>query len=152
MFTAEGDLWKVDRNGGQAQRLTTHHSDETRASISPDGRTIAFTAAYEGPTEVYMMPIEGGLPKRLTFDGGGAAVVGWTPDNRVLYATSKFAGLPSLQLAQVDPASGSRKLIPLAQASDGAVADDGTLYFTRFPFQGSNARRYRGGDLSVLHD
>ena len=39
------------------------------AAISPDGRTIAFSASYEGPTEVYTMPIDGGLPVRRTFEG-----------------------------------------------------------------------------------
>ena len=52
VLTAEGDLWRVGVNGGVAQRLTTHPAEESRAAISPDGKTIAFSAAYEGPTEV----------------------------------------------------------------------------------------------------
>ena len=61
VFTAEGDLWRVSVNGGVAQRLTTHPAEESRAAIAPDGKTIAFSAAYEGPTEVYTVPIEGGF-------------------------------------------------------------------------------------------
>ncbi|MEO5510821.1 MAG: S41 family peptidase [Longimicrobiales bacterium] len=150
VFTAEGDLWRVDRNGGAATRLTTHRSDESRAQFSPDGKSIAFSAAYEGPTEVYTMPVDGGLPRRLTYDGGAANVIGWTPDNQVLYATNKFSTLPAAQLAQVDARTGSRRLLPLAQASDGAITDDGTLVFTRFAFQGSNVRGYRGGTAQQL--
>ena len=57
VFTAEGDLWRVGLNGGTAQRLTTHPAEESRPAFSPDGRTIAFSAAYEGPTEVHRMTI-----------------------------------------------------------------------------------------------
>src|SRR3954467_2791665 len=62
VFTAEGDLWKGTIHGGNAQRLTTHPGTEVDAAISPDGRFIAFSAEYEGPEEVYTMPIEGGVP------------------------------------------------------------------------------------------
>ncbi|MBE0558612.1 MAG: PD40 domain-containing protein, partial [Proteobacteria bacterium] len=62
VFASEGDLWTVGIDGGIARRLTTHHGIEANASISPDGSTIAFSAQYEGPNEVYTMPITGGLP------------------------------------------------------------------------------------------
>ena len=68
VFISEGDLWKVGIDGGVAQRLTTHHGVESHPAISPDGRTVAFSAQYEGPTEVYTMPIAGGLPTRKTFE------------------------------------------------------------------------------------
>jgi tricorn protease len=80
VFTAEGDLWRVDIKGGSAQRLTSHPGTESHAVFSPDGKTLAFSAEYEGPNEVYTMPAEGGLPTRRTFEGRGADVVGWTPD------------------------------------------------------------------------
>ena len=78
VFTAEGDLWKVAREGGIAQRLTTHQGQETNACISPDGRLIAFSAEYEGAPEVYTISVNGGLPKRITYEGDNAIIVGWT--------------------------------------------------------------------------
>src|SRR4029078_3921841 len=72
IFTAEGDLWKYDLNGGAASRLTTHQGVETNPVISPDGKQIAFLGQYEGPTEVYIMNMTGGVPKRLTYDFGRA--------------------------------------------------------------------------------
>src|SRR5512135_3080049 len=94
IFTAEGDLWKVAISGGLAQRLTSHPGTESNASVSPDGKLVAFSAQYEGPTEVYTMPIDGGLPIRRTFEGGVAIVAGWTPDGRILYSTSRYSPLP----------------------------------------------------------
>src|SRR3989304_6049884 len=124
VFTAEGDLWRIPLSGGLAQRLTTHPGEETRAAISPDGRTIAFSATYEGPTEVYTMPVDGGPPVRRTYDGSGARVIGWTPDGRLLYATSKYATLPTVQLQLIDLATSRRTPIPLEQAADGSYAAD----------------------------
>ena len=151
VFTAEGDLWRVGVNGGVAQRLTTHPSEEARAAISPDGKSIAFSAAYEGPTEVYTIPVDGGVPVRQTFEGGNALVVGWSPSGEVLYTTRRFSTLPNTQLARVNPATGIRTVVPLAQASDGTFDSTGrTLYFTRLAFQGSYTKRYQGGTAQNL--
>ena len=68
VFSAEGDLWTVSLLGGLAQRLTTHAEQERFPKFSPDGKTIAYTASYEGPNEIYTIPIEGGLPTRWTYE------------------------------------------------------------------------------------
>ena len=150
VFTAEGDLWVAGAGGGMARRLTTHPGLETNAEISPDGSLIAFSAQYEGPTEVYTMPVSGGLPVRRTFEGETALVSGWTPDGRILYSTYKFSTLPNMQLAVIDLKTGSIEPVPLAQASDGTYGGDGALYFTRLPFQGSQTKRYTGGTAQNL--
>lgn len=151
VFEAEGDLWRVGAQGGLAQRLTTHPGEETRPAISKDGATLAFSASYEGPTEVYTMPLSGGLPLRRSYEGGSALVVGWTPDGKLLYATRRRSTLPNTQLVELDTLTGASSLLPLAQASDGAVEPDtGTLFFTRLPFQGSHTKRYKGGTAQTL--
>ncbi len=151
VFAAEGDLWRVPRTGGLAVRLTSHPGEESSPAISPDGTTLAFSAAYEGPTEVYVMPLAGGLPQRRTFDGDTARVAGWTPDGQVLYATRRYSTLPDAQLARLDPRTGARTMVPLSQAGDGAFSPDGrTLVFTRYAFQGSHTRRYKGGTAQGL--
>jgi len=144
IFTAEGDLWTVSAKGGAARRLTSNPGREIGAAISPDGQTVAFSAEYEGPTEVYTMPVEGGLPQRRTWDGD-AVVAGWTPDGRVLVRTSRYSTLPDPQLVAID-SSGRQEIIPLAQGSEAAYTPDGrTLFFTRYARQGSSTKRYQGG-------
>jgi len=78
VFTAEGDLWRVGVSGGIAQRLTTHPEEESRPAISRDGRTVAFAASYEGPGEVYTLPLDGGIPTRQTWDASRPA---WISQN-----------------------------------------------------------------------
>jgi tricorn protease len=151
VFVAEGDLWRVPITGGLAQRLTAHPGDESRPAISPDGQTLAFSATYEGPTEVYTMPLEGGPPVRRTFEGAAALVVGWSADAKLLYSTRRHATLPNTQLAELDLESREATLVPLSQASDGSVDPaSGTLFFTRLPFQGSHTKRYKGGTAQQL--
>jgi tricorn protease len=151
VFTAEGDLWRVGIHGGVAQRLTSHPGEESHAAISPDGQTVAFSAEYEGPTEVYTMPLEGGPPIRRTYEGEGAAVAGWTADGKVLYSTGHFSTLPNRQLVEADLNTHLSTVLPLSQASDGSFDPSGkVLYFTRQAFQGSNTKRYQGGTAQGL--
>ena len=150
LFTAEGDLWQTGLDGGTARRITTHPGEETRAALSPDGKTLAFTANYEGPAEVYTMPASGGLPTRRTYDGGVANVAGWTPEGKILYTTTRFSTLPNTQLVTID-AQNRIDPLPLSQASQGCYVPSGkTLFFTRLAFQGSNAQRYKGGTAQNL--
>ncbi|HSG27340.1 MAG TPA: hypothetical protein VLA34_02580, partial [Candidatus Krumholzibacterium sp.] len=150
VFTAEGDLWKVPVTGGTARRLTTHHGLEYLACISPDGGTIAFSGQYEGPSEVYTIPVDGGVPKRLTWLSG-AYVEGWTPDGRIICSTNSYSTLPGTQLVLLDASSGKEEMVPLAQASEGCWTPDGSvLYFTRLPHNGSQTKRYQGGTIQHI--
>jgi tricorn protease len=153
VFVSEGDLWKVSAKGGTATRLTTHHGEEGLPAISPDGKTIAFLARYDGPAEVFTMPMTGGRPRRRTWGAGAVTFIGWTPDGKLIYSTDSRSTLPSQQLIVVDPeAKGNPgKVVPLAQAADGCYDEAGkTLFFTRLPFQGSHTRRYKGGTAQKL--
>ena len=151
VFVAEGDLWKVHADGGVAERLTTYPAAESLPAISPDGSQIAFVARYEGPAELYTMPLDGGMPTRRTY-GRRPEWVGWTPQASVLYATRAFSDLPNAQLVQIEERDGGvvETRIPLAQAADGDFSEDGTLWFTRLPFQGSHTKRYRGGTAQQI--
>jgi tricorn protease len=151
VFTAEGDLWRVSTHGGVAQRLTSHPGEESHPAISPDGKTLAFSAEYEGPTEVYTMSLDGSPPARRTYEGSAAIVVGWTPEGKVLYGTRTFSTLPNWQLATLELKRGMTELVPLSQASDGVFEPDGkVLFFTRQAFQGSSTKRYQGGTAQNL--
>ena len=149
VFVAEGDLWKVPLSGAVATRLTSHPGSESMPAISPDGSTVAFVGRYEGPREVYTMPLDGGRPTRRTYRGTGVFVVGWSAENEILIASEAFSTLPNWQLVRLDiarpEAGGVPTVVELHQAGDGEFAGDGTLYFTRLTAQGSHTKRYQGG-------
>src|SRR3954463_9051941 len=66
VFCYAGELYTVAREGGIARRLTSGPGYSSFPRFSGDGRQLAFTSQYDGNTEVYVMPAEGGVPKRLT--------------------------------------------------------------------------------------
>jgi len=146
VFAAEGDLWRVTTSGGIAQRLTTHPSEETDPVISPEGSVLAFTARYEGPAELYTMPLACGLPVRRTYEAEPSVATAWTPDGRLVYATLHYSGLPKPQLVALDLADGTRTPIPLANATEATFDAAGrTVYFVRPAFHNNVTKRYTGG-------
>lgn len=154
VFTAEGDLWRVALQGGSAQRLTTHAGLEAESSISADGRSVAFVAGYDASPEVYLMPLAGGAPKRLSFGAGNPRVAGWTPQGEVLYASSAVVGPgSSFVLRAINPDTLAERTLPFADANQASFdATEGHVYFTRFGLQitGDHARGYHGGAMAQI--
>ncbi len=146
VFAAEGDLWKVVATGGVARRLTTHHAEETDPVISPDGRTLAFTARYEGPAEVYTMPLSGGVPVRRTYEAETSVATTWTPDGRLVYGTVHYSTVPKWMLVSLDLEDNTRSLVPLSTATEATYdASGSTLFFVRPAFHNNVTKRYTGG-------
>jgi len=67
VFSYADQLYTVGLDGGLARRLTNGPGYAVFPRFSPDGTQLAFTAQYDGNTEVYLMPADGGTPKRLTY-------------------------------------------------------------------------------------
>jgi len=76
VFAYAGDLWRVPREGGDAERLTSGVGIESDPSFSPDGSRIAFTGQYDGNIDVFVVAASGGVPTRLTYHPLADEVVG----------------------------------------------------------------------------
>src|SRR5256714_12069363 len=83
-FTYAGDLWVVDRAGGDSRRLTAGAGLESHPVLSPDGSQVAFAGDYDGNLDVYVVPVEGGEPRRLTYHPDPDLPVAWTPDRKAV--------------------------------------------------------------------
>lgn len=153
VFVAEGDLWTVAASGGAARRLTTHPAQEGQPVLSPDGRQVAFVASYDGASEVYLMPLAGGQPRQLSFDGGRVSLQGFAPGGQIVYATDSVVGPSAARVLRLlDPTSGASHDLPLADANQASFDEAGRVWFTRFGLHvsGDNALDYRGGALAQL--
>ena len=106
VFEAYGNLWKVDRAGGTAQRLTSDAGYDQMPRYSPDGKWVAFTGQYQGNTDAYVIPAAGGDAKRLTYHsdvvdsaperwGPDNMVLGWTPDSKQVMFLSRRSSMNS---------------------------------------------------------
>ena len=118
VFVSEDDLWRVDVDGGPAQRLTANPGTETFPVLSPDGASVAFTSRDEGHPEAYVMSAEGGPPRRLTFLGVNTQAVGWSNDGgRVLVASDWRRPFPMDQHIHAISVDGSEPtLLPFGPA------------------------------------
>jgi tricorn protease len=121
-FSYGGDLWVVDRSGGEAKRLTSDVGIEIDPVFSPDGTTIAFTGEYDGNEDVYMISANGGIPKRLTSHPGADQVVGWTRNGKILFRSAResYAGFPRLYTVSV--LGGMPEVLPLPMAVEGSYS------------------------------
>jgi len=146
VFVSEGDIWKVSTSGGSATRLTTHPGDESDPKLSPDGKWVAYAASYEGPTEVYVIPIQGGLPKRLTYEASSSTPTGWKGNEQVAYMTTQYSTLPRLRTVLVNVENLEKEFVPLSLAAEGTFSEDGSdFYFVRPSFHNNVTKRYEGG-------
>lgn len=154
VFASEGDIWRTSRSGGTAIRLTNHEQEEHSVHLSPDGSMVAFNASYDSPDDIYVMPVAGGKPTRLTFEGGGVTTVGWTPDGKVVFASRLRGGGQGEVLYTISPQGGEASAIPLWRANDVTFGSDPqTLFFSRrglYARARDNAVQYRGGGMAQL--
>jgi tricorn protease len=157
-FSYGGDLWVVDRKGGEARRLTSDIGIEIDPVFSPDGSMIAFTGEYDGNEDVYVMPTAGGIPKRLTTHPGPDQVVGWTRDGkRIVFRSARDSYAGFTQLYTIGTEGGLPELLPLPMAVEGSYSPDSThlayVPFTNFreswQFQ-RGLKHYRGGTASPV--
>lgn len=164
-FTYAGDLYTVSIDGGQATKLTSHIGYETFSRFSPDGKTIAFTGQYDGNTEVYLIPSEGGVPQRLTYTatldrddigdrmGPNNIVMCWTPDGKdVVFRTRwyTFSGLRGLLYHA--PVDGSDlRQIPTTEGGFCSYSPDGKkLALNRMFREFRTWKYYRGGQADDI--
>ncbi len=152
VFTCEGDLWLGSVKTGQANRITSAPGDETNAKFSPDGSLVAFTAQYEGGADVYVMPLSGGAPKRLTYDPAGAHVQGWTPDGKgVLFRSLRdYVYGPRPMLYEVPVVGGIPRRLPMPQVEFAAQRADGLIAYVPTSREWANWFRYRAGQTDAI--
>ena len=126
-FLYADDVWTVGRQGGEAQRLTSDGKVAAGPYFSPDGSEIAYSAYLNGNVDVYVIPANGGVPRRITWHPVGSEVVGWTPDGKdVLIASGalSYRHFYKLFTVHVD-GSGMPEPLPIPAGTEGSYSPDG---------------------------
>ena len=152
IFSYGGYLWSVPRSGGEARQLTTG-GHEGRPYFSPDGKWIAFTGQYDGNIDAYVMPVDGGEPRRLTWHPAPDVVVGWTPDGKkVLFQSPREAYADFNRIYAVPPTGGVPEALPMWRAETGSYSPDAThfAYVPNLKWQQA-WKRYRGGQTTPIY-
>jgi tricorn protease len=147
-FVYAGDIWVVDKQGGVAQHLSTPLGEESFPRFSPDGSHIAYTADYDGNPDIYVVPVGGGLPKRITYHPAPDRMLGWYPDGKaILFASSMESGKDRFnQLYKVSAAGGLPEKLPVPYGEFGEISPDGqNLAYMPESRDFRTWKRYRGG-------
>src|SRR6188768_777489 len=87
-FSSGGDIWTVPAAGGDARLLIADAADDRRPLFSPDGRSLAFVSTRTGGGDLYVLSLETGRVRRLTWDDGLEQLDAWSRDGAWLYFRS----------------------------------------------------------------
>lgn len=153
-FVYGGDIWLVAKEGGLATQLTNSPGEESWPRFSPDGKSIAFSALYNGNLDVFVMPVTGGIPTRVTYKSFPDRMIDWHPDGKRLLigSTGELGGRRLLnQFFLVNKEGGFPEKLPLPYGELASFSPDGKqlAYITKitenYPF-----KRIRSGNNSDI--
>ncbi len=148
VFVYADDLWLAPRTGGVATPLASPPGEESRPRFSPDGATIAFVGNYDGNEDLYTLPAEGGVPRRVTHHPTTEVLGDWTPEGeRLIFHAFGMGRWPrASELWAVDRSGGLPEKLPVPYGAVGAVSPDGEwLAYTPHTRDHRTWKRYRGG-------
>ncbi|MEP0848459.1 MAG: PD40 domain-containing protein [Phycisphaerae bacterium] len=147
VFCYANDLWVVPRTGGTALPLASPEGAESFPRFSSDGKAIAFVGNYDGNYDIHTIPLEGGVPFRVTYHPTGEGLRDWTPDGRLIYHSFGQGVYPrAAELWTVDPKGGLPAKVPVPYGANGAISPDGVwLAYTPHAVDHRTWKRYRGG-------
>jgi len=105
--------------------------------ISPDAKWVAFTvqivdvAANSKPSQIWVVPLEGGAPRQITRDGTSNQRPRWSPDSSRIAYISNRSGSSQIWLMAPD-GSAAKAVTNLSTEADGELfsPDGKNLVFT----------------------
>lgn len=153
VFVYGGDIYTVSENGGIARKLTSSIGKEILPKFSPDGKTLAFSAQYDGNFDVYTMPAEGGEPVRHSYYPSFDQVCDWMPDGKnILFVASRMTAINRIRkFFKVSLEGGLPEALELYEGSLGSFSPDGTkIAYNRISREFRTWKRYKGGQATDI--
>ena len=152
VFSYGEDLWKASVEGGTAVRLTVNDGEERYPKFSPDGKLIAFTADYDGNSDIYVMNPHGGNITRVTYHPGYDMVVGWhSLKNKILFRSIRKSFSSFYRLYLISPDGTGLETLILNEATDGSFSPEGTKIAYNKSLRQGSWKRYMGGEAREVY-
>jgi tricorn protease len=148
-FVYATGVWVAPKSGGPARPVANPPGGGESAfpRFSPDGKTLAFVANFDGNRDIYTVRIDGGVPLRVTHHPTNETLCGWKDESTLLFFAPGMAERPrTQQLYTVSASGGLPTKLPVPYAAFGAISADGsTLAYTPHSTDARTWKRYRGG-------
>ncbi len=131
------EIWACDSDGANCGQLTSLQGTAGAPRWSPDGHYMAFEFRPKERSEIYLLEMDGGMPRLLpTLPGADNGGPSWSRDGKSIYFYSVRGGSP-FQLWKVPLKGGSPVQITRNGGVFGVESADGRfLYYSKFEAQG----------------
>jgi tricorn protease len=152
-FIYAEDLWIANKDGSNPIRLTIDEGIESNPIFSPDGSMIAFNAQYDGNSDVFVIPVTGGVPKRLTWHPYNDFVRDFSADGKTVLFLSRRNTHTNrhAQLHTISVNGGSTTQLPIPHASWASYSENNkSIAYTTLFDAFTQWKHYRGGRTSRI--
>ena len=109
----------------EARPVTSANQIVEGLGISRDGRWLTFDSNLDGIQQIYLIPAEGGEPRRLTSDPVGAFAPDFSPDGREIAFHSQRNATRDIYVVRVDGTGEQRLTSDSAESFQPAFSPDG---------------------------
>lgn len=148
-----GNLWMLSIDGGPAVPFTGDEARDVSPAWSPDGRWIAFLSNRAGvrrgrkdpPMQLWIIPVDGGEARQLTFFKAGVSEPAWAPDSQSIAFVTR--GTLEEREGDGDDAVIVREITRVKYKFDGLGYLDGFTHIWTVPVGAGAPRRLTDGDF-----
>lgn len=141
VYNSEGSLYKIPVAGGEPSHIPTGMAirNNNDHGISPDGTQLVIShhssdKEDDGNSIIYILPIEGGEPRRVTINGP-SYWHGWSPDGRTLAYVAGRPNSKSFNIYSISVNGGEETQLTFAPGLDDGPdysACGKTIYFNSY--------------------